>query len=668
MTAKKDWRTRCKNVMRQLGRPRPCTLFAKLTAAFFALPAVLFDHGLQTFSGRTILLRRTLENTDYSRFDKLSLLACVVRGPLRLAVGVRDYGGILPVLWTKRQHVRAMAVFIKKSVTSPSSVPGSIAILRENGFIRGLEEVTGTLIVWDAPPFELKNAEKVGIVSTNHCLFIAKLLVKQLHAMGFKTEIMTETPQDGYEDIPHFVICPQMFTELPAQYVAFQMEQSVHSRWFTDSYFNKLHRASAVFDYSMDNIAFLLDHELSMKNVYLMPVGFLDDGRTELPQKDIDILFYGDDHCPRRQTFLQKLESRFTVKRVNNLFGDDMRDVLRRSKIVVNIHYYEGALLETTRIHEALSEDCLVISERATDDARHADLNGIVEFVAIDDADAMCDAVGYWLEDDSRLQQRLTDNRKALRDAPDWFQFYFMRFLLAHEIIDFETFCTTAGHNIRFQGNRVCLGLPESLERYESFHSHNPFGFEYFPGLRHTTGWLGAGMSHRFILRRLLELGCDTAMVCEDDVEFYPGCEERLAIALDYLHQNEGKWDIFSGINADVSPETTILHVEKFNGETFVTTNRTVSAVFNIFTKDFCRRMQDWSPANTDVSNTIDRFMESLDSVTVVSILPYLVGHTEDLKSTVWNFQNSTYTSMIENSGNLLAQKVEEWKAERGNE
>lgn len=664
MTANKNWRTRCKDCLRQLGRPRPSTLFSKLTAALFALPAVVFDHGISTLSCRAILLRRTLENKDYTRFNKLRWLACFIRGPLRLAVDVRDYGGLLPVMWTKRQCARALAGGIKKSVTSPSSIPVSIGLLRKHGFIRGLEKITGTLIVCDSTSFDLKTAEKVGILTTGHCLFIARLLEKHLHSVGFKTEILTETPVQGYEAIPHFVICPQMFTELPAQYVAFQMEQSVHSRWFTPLYFDKLRHAFAVFDYSMDNIAFLVDSELPLKRVYLMPVGLLDDERTELPEKDIDILFYGDDHCPRRQLFLEQLESRFTVKRVNNLFGDDMRAVLRRSKIVINIHYYEGALLETTRIHEALSEDCLVISERAADDARHTNLRNIVEFVDIDDSAAMCDTVAHWLSDADRLRERLTANRKALREAPNWFQFYFMRFLLACDVIDFETFCNVAGHNIRFTGNRVCLGLPEALARYESFHTHNPLGFEYFPGLRHTTPWIGAGLSHCFILRRLLESHCETAMVCEDDVEFFPGCEARLATVLDYLQRHEGEWDIFSGINADVSPETQILHVETFNGETFVAMNRTVSAVFNIYTKAFCQRMQTWTPTNTDVSNTIDRFIESLDTVRVITLLPYLVGHTEDLKSTIWNFENSTYTSMIEKSSDRLAQKIAAWKAQ----
>ncbi|VTN10213.1 Uncharacterised protein [Raoultella terrigena] len=49
----------------------------------------------------------------------------------------------------------------------------------------------------------------------------------------------------------HIVVCPQMFKQLPKHYIAFQMEQSVNSRWFTEEYFARLNNAVAIFDYSL---------------------------------------------------------------------------------------------------------------------------------------------------------------------------------------------------------------------------------------------------------------------------------------------------------------------------------------------------------------------------------------------------------------------------------
>lgn len=47
---------------------------------------------------------------------------------------------------------------------------------------------------------------------------------------------------------------------------------------------------------------------------------------------------------------------------------------------VLNIHYYENALLQTTRIYECLSLNKLVVSEQGSDQDEHTELDGIVDF------------------------------------------------------------------------------------------------------------------------------------------------------------------------------------------------------------------------------------------------------------------------------------------------
>ena len=63
-------------------------------------------------------------------------------------------------------------------------------------------------------------------------------------------------PEEGYLDVLYIVICPQMFPVLPGQYIVYQLEQSVSSRWFTDDYLARLENSLAIFDYSLKNIAF----------------------------------------------------------------------------------------------------------------------------------------------------------------------------------------------------------------------------------------------------------------------------------------------------------------------------------------------------------------------------------------------------------------------------
>ena len=61
---------------------------------------------------------------------------------------------------------------------------------------------------------------------------------------------------------------------------------------------------------------------------------------------------------------------------------------------------------------------------------------------------------------------------------------------------------------------------------------------------------------------------------------------------------------------------------------------------------------RDESNADT-YSNTIDRALQTR-ILQVVTTLPFLVGHKEDLKSEVWGFRNSQYNDLITKSGEKL--------------
>ena len=169
-------------------------------------------------------------------------------------------------------------------------------------------------------------------------------------------------------------------------------------------------------------------------------------------------------------------------------------------------------------------------------------------------------------------------------------------------------------------------------------------------------------MSHKFILRRLLDLGCEQAIVCEDDVDFLPGWDKRLSVVLEYLQNKQGEWDIFSGLNADVHSDAQILQVESYKGIEFITMDKTVSTVLNIYPKSFCKKMQNWDDRNHHVENTIDRFIESLNGLRVITTHPYLIGHKEELSSTLWGIGNDVYKDLIQKSNKLLKKKIDDWK------
>lgn len=559
---------------------------------------------------------------------------------------------------------------------NPRSIPNALQHFRRHGVragLRRLREVASptavpVLPVRDGARFDLKTAGEAHILTTRHCLFVAELIARQLSRVGIRSRILFERPEQGFARVPHFVICPQMFAELPELYASFQMEQTVSSRWLTDRYMALLEHSFAVFDYSQLNLGYFTSNGLSYRQMYFMPIGYLGDYPAKrpmrAPEKEYDVLFYGDATNERRKAFIAQIEQKYRVKVIGNLFGEALYEELRKAKVLINIHYYEGALLETTRIYESLSLDCLIVSESSVDIDEHQNLADIVDFVDIGDADAMVERLDYWLADAQRLEDKVQHNRQLLQHQPNWFEYFFQRFLLATENIDFDTFYRLAGHNIQFKGDFVCLGLPESVERRKDFMADNRYGIEYFPGLRHELGWVGCGMSYKFIMRKAKELHLPHITVCEDDVEFLDGWEAKYQTVLGHLVENAGVWDVFSGFIADLHADTKVLELTEVDNLEIVHIDHMVSAVLNVYNAGFYDAILRWDETNHDVHvNAIDRYMENQEHIRVFTVHPFLIGHKEEQHSTLWGFQNSRYNALIEQSTHKLGELIEKYKS-----
>jgi len=125
----------------------------------------------------------------------------------------------------------------------------------------------------------------------------------------------------------------------------------------------------------MQNIEYLQNLTLLNKQLFFLPISSFEGYQAFLIQQGVwdgsqsntcDVLFYGDPNSERRQDYLYALQERFSVKTINEIFGNDLYRALSSAKVIVNIHYYENALLETTRIYECLSLGLHVVSEESS--------------------------------------------------------------------------------------------------------------------------------------------------------------------------------------------------------------------------------------------------------------------------------------------------------------
>ena len=508
------------------------------------------------------------------------------------------------------------------------------------------------------PAQSLTGTMRWGVLATPHTLFIAHLVAEQLHHQGWSAEILI-VPPDGFPHDYYVVICPQMFDSLPPgeKRIVFQMEQSVSSRWFSAAYLDTLNTSLAVLDYSLDNIAFLAGKGIAYPAVYYLPIGASADygGAGPPPEKLYDVLFYGDSNSsPRRREMLAALAEKFDVQTGSEIFGSEMQNRIRQARLVINLHYYEDALLEMPRIQECLSLGVPVVSEASRDQDNYPEIVHGVKFFAQGSIPAMLDAVAAML-DNPPSSEAIT---VAVGSATKRWQFMFGRFLIGQRFVP-PAAALDLDAPVATGLQPTVLSLPETIDRRRLFERENKLSCVLFDGIRFKPGWVGCGLSYATLAQNALRQGREILTVMEDDVLTPDDMAEKLQFIHEYLEQNQGRWDVFSGVIADLHQDTRVLAVDQFKGMTLVTIDHMTSMVFNIYSRKALELLTGWNPDNRDnQTNTIDRFLEQQTDVRVVVTLPFLVGHREELYSTLWGFKNIVYLDLIAASEKRLRNMV----------
>lgn len=547
-----------------------------------------------------------------------------------------------------------------------------------SGMVDGFKRVLSRAAIDSSPATPFVDTGTVRILATQHTLFVAHLIEKNLLDCGIKGHVSTAYYIEQDMGQMHIVVCPQMFKQLPRNYIAFQMEQSVNSRWFTDEYFSRLNNAVAIFDYSLKNIEYLLDKGIPYQKLFYMPISsfpdypahLADNGYVLDDQKgDIhaDVLFYGDPNCERRKAYLQELKKHFNVTVASEVFGDKLTRMVKNAKVVVNIHYYENALLETTRLYETISLGTPVVSESSSDIVEHEDLQDVIDFCPIGDIPAMVEKIQNLLSDKEYYNER-KEKIKHFTNVDNKNNYYLRRYLLSIDKLNFSQYKSIFSFEQFQTGDvpRLCLSLSETPVRRKAFFASPSHGFQFFEGIRYRIGWIGCGMSYKYMLSGMLASKAEMGIICEDDVIFPVDYDNKLNKIINHLQSTEAKWHIFAGIIAHLHEDTKVLDVKVIDGIEYIYIDKMTSMVMNIYSRRGMDLISQWDEKNIDAeTNTIDRYVESAQDLVVVTTLPFLVGYAEEQQSTLWGFENSQYTSLIKASEKLLAEKVAEFKKKR---
>lgn len=546
------------------------------------------------------------------------------------------------------------------------------------GAADGFKRVMNRAATDSAPAATFLDNGDVRILATQHTLFVAHLIEKSLLENGVTAQVSTAYVAEHDNGQLHIVVCPQMFKQLPKHYIAFQMEQSVNSRWFTEDYFARLNNAVAIFDYSLKNIEYLLQQGIPYQKLFYMPISSYADYPAYLSQigydlsekkgdKAADVLFYGDPNCERRKAYLQELKKHFNVTVASEVFGDRLTKMVKDARVVINIHYYEDALLETTRLYETLSLGTPIVSESSSDIEEHQDLQGVIDFCPVGDIQAMVAKLQALLSDEQHYREtRAAIARFTAEDKKN--NVYLKRYLLSIDKLTFPQYESSYSFDDIEENDipRLCLSLSETPARRKAFFKSPSHGFRFFDGIRYRIGWIGCGMSYKYMLSAMLASKAKMGIICEDDVIFPLDYDQKLNKIIDHLQTTEIEWHIFAGIIAHLHDDTRIIDVREIDGIEYVYIDKMTSMVMNIYSRSGMALISQWDETNIDAeTNTIDRYVESAQDLVVVTTVPFLVGYAEEQQSTLWGFENSQYTSLIKASEELLAKKVAEFKRNR---
>lgn len=130
-----------------------------------------------------------------------------------------------------------------------------------------------------------------------------------------------------------------------------------------ESYYNIIKRLNPnikIIDYSEENIPFLEKH---FKKILLLPPIYKNE-KNLFFEKNVDIISFCNNNY--RKDMLDKINKKFNIKYIDNMFGEERDELFKKSKIYINIHSSKNHnTMELIRIINLLKKKVIVISENS---------------------------------------------------------------------------------------------------------------------------------------------------------------------------------------------------------------------------------------------------------------------------------------------------------------
>lgn len=155
--------------------------------------------------------------------------------------------------------------------------------------------------------------------------------------------------------------------DIPKDTIVYSLEQMRDQpeclRWC------RKYRGLEVWDYSKRNVDVL--QKAGVENIKHVQIGYVPEisyfERNKPEERDIDILAYMSPSQRRLNIMNQFAEDKnVNFVAVQSTYGDERDDLIKRAKLVINLHNHDNEIFEIIRVSHLIQNKVPVISERNT--------------------------------------------------------------------------------------------------------------------------------------------------------------------------------------------------------------------------------------------------------------------------------------------------------------
>ncbi|WP_156688309.1 hypothetical protein [Mycobacterium sp. Marseille-P9652] len=149
--------------------------------------------------------------------------------------------------------------------------------------------------------------------------------------------------------------------------------------WMTMPEFVDLFRRYPTWDYSEANVEYLAS--MGLPRPIYVPIGYVPQLTRIAPAaEDIDVLFYGALNARRYAVLRELCDRGLRVKWLSYVYGADRDAWIGRSKVVLNMHYWEAKIFAIVRVSYLLANRRPVVCEHSADPTLERDLASGIAF------------------------------------------------------------------------------------------------------------------------------------------------------------------------------------------------------------------------------------------------------------------------------------------------